>query len=160
VLGHDAADAAYVRQSVDYAPFGSVSAVRDAAGAPTTAALDTAFAHHGSIVDPATGLQLKGARWCSPDLGRFVSVDPIQDGSNWYAFAGNDPVNYADPSGLSPSFHPLAGLAGGYSGNKTFNSLIPGGTLAAPNLASPSTFTGFGPDSRHHSRRANRSAPG
>jgi RHS repeat-associated protein len=93
-----------VRQSVDYAPFGRVTEIRDAAGQVTTSALDAAFGHHGSLVDPKTGLQYKSegsdGRWYSPDLGRFVSVDPIQDGSNWYAFAGNDPVNQSDPTGL------------------------------------------------------------
>jgi RHS repeat-associated protein len=89
-----------VRQSVDYAPFGRITEVRDDAGAPTTAALDAAFGHHGSLQDQDTGLQLKGARWYSPGTGRFVSVDPIQDGTNWYAFAGNDPVNQSDPTGL------------------------------------------------------------
>jgi RHS repeat-associated protein len=93
-----------VRQSVDYAPFGRVTEIRDAAGQVTTSALDAAFGHHGSLVDPKTGLQYKSegsdGRWYSPDLGRFVSVDPIQDGSNWYAFAGNDPINQSDPTGL------------------------------------------------------------
>jgi RHS repeat-associated protein len=126
VLGHDAVDSAFIRQSVDYAPFGQVTAVRDAAGALTTAALDTAFAHHGSVQDPGTKLQLKGARWYSPDLGRFVSEDPIEDGANWYAFAGNDPVNFADPSGLSQAGHPLAGAG---SGDRTAASTIATGNI-------------------------------
>jgi hypothetical protein len=69
-------------------------------------------------------LQLKGERWYSPDLGRFVSEDPIQDGSNWYAFAGNNPVTYADPTGLYQQGHPLQG------GGRT-------------PLAQTTTFTGF-----------------
>ena len=114
-----------VKQSVDYAPFGRVTAVRDANGAPTTAAVDTVFTHHGSLTDAATGLQLKGARWYSPDLGRFISEDPIEDGSNWYLAFGNDPFNYADPTGLFQQGHPLANLAGGYSGNRTTASKLP-----------------------------------
>jgi uncharacterized protein RhaS with RHS repeats len=33
-------------------------------------------------------------------VGRFLSRDPIQDGYNWYAYVGNDPVNGVDPKGL------------------------------------------------------------
>ena len=42
------------------------------------------------------------ARFYSPYLGRFLSVDPIglEGGQNWYAYVGNDPVGRADPSGL------------------------------------------------------------
>jgi RHS repeat-associated protein len=72
----------------------------------------TVFTHHGSLFDGSTGLQQKGQRWYSPDLNRFISEDPIQDGSNWYAFAGNDPVNSADPSGpnkATPSPAPFSG---------------------------------------------------
>jgi hypothetical protein len=50
-----------VRQSVDYAPFGRITELRDSTGAPTTSALDAAFGHHGSLLDQETGLQLKGA---------------------------------------------------------------------------------------------------
>jgi RHS repeat-associated protein len=42
------------------------------------------------------------ARWYDPETGRFISEDPIglAGGINQYAFAGNDPVNGWDPSGL------------------------------------------------------------
>jgi len=43
------------------------------------------------------------ARYYDPDLGRFLSEDPIgiSGGLNLYAYAGNDPVNLWDPSGAS-----------------------------------------------------------
>jgi hypothetical protein len=28
-------------------------------------------------------------------------VDPIRDGSNWFAYVNNDPVNYVDSWGLA-----------------------------------------------------------
>ena len=31
---------------------------------------------------------------------RFTTVDPIRDGSNWFAYVNNDPVNYVDLWGL------------------------------------------------------------
>jgi RHS repeat-associated protein len=33
--------------------------------------------------------------------GRFLTVDPVQSGSNWYAYAGGDPINFNDPAGLT-----------------------------------------------------------
>src|SRR6185312_9871861 len=50
-----------------------------------------------------TGLYYARARYYDPDLRRFVSEDPagLSRGVNPYVFAGNDPVNGTDPSGLS-----------------------------------------------------------
>ena len=114
-------------------------------GAPNLNALDTVFGHHGSVLDAQTGLQHKGARWYSGDLGRFISVDPIADGVNWYMAFGNDPVNFADPSGLAPNFHPLASptLNAAYINPKSAanvhlsGSYLAGGTapLAAPTVS-------------------------
>jgi len=41
-------------------------------------------------------------RWYEPRTGRFLSEDPlgISAGINQYVYAGNDPVNASDPSGL------------------------------------------------------------
>jgi RHS repeat-associated protein len=39
-------------------------------------------------------------RQYEPAFGRFAQVDPARAGTNWYAFAGGDPVNNSDPSGL------------------------------------------------------------
>ncbi len=42
-----------------------------------------------------------GFRDYSPVSARFTTVDPIRDGSNWFSYVVNDPVNYVDPFGLS-----------------------------------------------------------
>ncbi|TVR54394.1 MAG: tandem-95 repeat protein, partial [Puniceicoccaceae bacterium] len=58
----------------------------------------------GQIFDFATGLYFLNARHYDPDLGRFISVDPIGfagGDTNLYRYANNDPVNFMDPSGLS-----------------------------------------------------------
>jgi RHS repeat-associated protein len=71
----------------------------------------------GKFTDELTGLQYNNARWYDPTTGRYLSEDPIQDGSNWYAYAKNNPILYVDPTGLSAQGHPLSGFSnGGYSG--------------------------------------------
>jgi len=55
----------------------------------------------------ATGLTHLGAREYDPLLGRFISVDPLQDLNdpqqwNAYSYSGNDPIGHSDPTGLRP----------------------------------------------------------
>jgi RHS repeat-associated protein len=52
--------------------------------------------------DVYTGLYHMSARYYDPQLGRWLSEDPagIAGGINLYAYAGNDPVNGRDPTGL------------------------------------------------------------
>jgi RHS repeat-associated protein len=54
----------------------------------------------GKPYDTATGLYDYGFRDYRPQAARFTTVDPIRDGSNWYAYVNNDPVNWVDPWGL------------------------------------------------------------
>jgi len=55
----------------------------------------------GDQTDADTGLVLMGHRLYDSRLGRFISQDPAGDGDNWYRYAGNDPVNKTDPTGLA-----------------------------------------------------------
>ena len=41
-----------------------------------------------------------GFRDYSPAYARFMTEDPIRDGENWFAYVGNNPVNWIDPDGL------------------------------------------------------------
>ncbi|KAJ6262643.1 hypothetical protein Dda_3455 [Drechslerella dactyloides] len=52
--------------------------------------------------DNETGLDYYGARYYAPWIGRWISPDPggLIDGSNRYAFVGNNPVGVTDPSGF------------------------------------------------------------
>jgi len=52
--------------------------------------------------DKEIWLYYNRARYYSPELGRFISRDPIdiQDDVNLYAYVGNNPVNYLDLMGL------------------------------------------------------------
>ncbi|OLF14984.1 hypothetical protein BU204_24050 [Actinophytocola xanthii] len=61
----------------------------------------------GGTEDPRTGLVHLGAREYDPDLGRFISRDPVIDWGNpqqasGYAYGDNSPVTLSDPDGLCP----------------------------------------------------------
>jgi RHS repeat-associated protein len=42
------------------------------------------------------------ARFHNPDIGRFASPDPARQGWSYYAFCSNNPMRFADPTGLGP----------------------------------------------------------
>lgn len=60
------------------------------------------FQYTGQMWLPELRFYYDKARLYSPTLGRFLQPDPIgyEDGRNWYAYVGGDPVNVTDPSGL------------------------------------------------------------
>jgi len=40
------------------------------------------------------------ARWYVPETGRFISEDPIRDGTGWNRYVENNPMGVVDPMGL------------------------------------------------------------
>jgi RHS repeat-associated protein len=82
-----------------YTPYGAPR------GATVTAPDNRGFLNQP--LNPNTGLTQVGARNYDPTIGRFVSLDPLQDLAdpqqwNGYSYANNSPVTLSDPSGLIP----------------------------------------------------------
>ena len=69
----------------------------------------------GQYHDEETGLYYNRFRYYAPHLGRYLSRDPVGmlDGPNVYTYAGNNPVDRADPLGLwwKAAVSVLAGVA-------------------------------------------------
>jgi RHS repeat-associated protein len=63
----------------------------------------TRYGFTGRETDDVTGLIYYRARWYDPAQGRFMTEDPIgiAGGLNAYAYVANNPLSFADPSGLS-----------------------------------------------------------
>ena len=73
--------------------------------APSESSWDEKQWYTGKLEETRTGLQYFGARWYEPEIGRFLSVDPIEfrDNNlfsfNAYQYANNNPYTYVDPDG-------------------------------------------------------------
>ena len=59
------------------------------------------FRYCGEYYDEESGLIYLRNRYYDANIGRFITEDPIQDGMNWYAYCGNNPVIRFDPFGTN-----------------------------------------------------------
>jgi RHS repeat-associated protein len=78
--------------------------IYDSFGKPTgsTGTRLNPIRYAGRDFDAETGLIYYRARYYDPNIGRFVSQDPIglRGGNNTYAYVRNRPTDLTDPSGL------------------------------------------------------------
>jgi RHS repeat-associated protein len=87
-----------VIERIGYTPWGQINHRVNVTGTPhDTPFLFTSF--FGNQTDD-NGLLYMRARYYHPRLGRFLNVDPAQDGMNWYGYAGGNPIGMVDPMGL------------------------------------------------------------
>jgi RHS repeat-associated protein len=89
-------DGLVVTDRMGYGPFGTLVVRKGTT--PTPYLYGGAF---GVETDP-NGLLYMRARYYHPLLRRFISPDPIgfAGGLNWYVYAGNNPYQFGDPTGL------------------------------------------------------------
>jgi len=86
--------AGLIRARYDYDPYGRITKV--------SGDLEADFGFTGFYRHQASGLNLTLYRAYDPELGRWLSRDPIGEdgGINLYAYVRNDPMNSVDPLGL------------------------------------------------------------
>ena len=96
-------------------PQGTVLATADAAGntlstgdyhaygSAIPSATESVPSFTGHVVDPESSFLYAQQRYYDPEIGRFLSVDPIavspERGVNRYWYASNNPFRYTDPDG-------------------------------------------------------------
>ena len=99
-----------VTNKYKYSPYGESAALTG-----------TSFGYTGQRYDAETALYYYKARMYSTVLGRFLQPDPIgYDGGrflNLYEYVANDPLNFTDPSGLTPPTSDGGGGEGGGGGD-------------------------------------------
>ncbi|MFC1851214.1 RHS repeat-associated core domain-containing protein [candidate division CSSED10-310 bacterium] len=81
-------------ETFSYSPYGKPN---------QSSTLGNPYLFNGKIYDAETGLYYFRARYYTPEIGRFLSADPIgpAGGSfNLYVYCNNDPVNTIDPTGM------------------------------------------------------------
>jgi RHS repeat-associated protein len=92
VTGFIDADRRVLIGGVEYTPYGEIKSGRLLADIP----------YAGLYRDGLVGLYYSATRVYDPSIGAWLSRDPIGEnaGINLYAYAGRDPINRKDPSGL------------------------------------------------------------
>ena len=108
----------------EYDPFGRTVALTGSKKG------DFTFWFSSKYCDTRWDLYYYGYRWCSPDLGRWLSNDPIgiSGGLNTYAGCANNPINRIDSLGLNANTLSLFGPGGAVDYEVTYYG--PGGFTA------------------------------
>jgi RHS repeat-associated protein len=102
--------AASVVERYAYDPYGKVT-ITDGAGNPrgSISAIKNPWMFTGRRLDEETGFYDYRTRYLDPSIGRFLTRDTIgvwedeSDLGNGYAYVGNNPSSYIDPSGTCRS---------------------------------------------------------
>lgn len=124
LMGTDAS--ATTKWQQQYKPYGSELM-------PNTGRTNTHLGYTGKPHDNVTGLSYYGARYYSPGIGRFLSMDPAPvDASNpmsfnRYAYANDNPYRYTDPTGKVAKAEAGASVSatGGLGGTTASKSSTP-----------------------------------
>jgi RHS repeat-associated protein len=126
----------------DYGPF----------GIEATASASDPRLFAGKERDPETGFDYFGARYYASQTGRFTSPDPLgghllnPQTFNRYAYAGNNPLRFTDPTGLDfylqcegegDTCH--EGRVGSYVKSKFEASIITSSSLSDPKSGNSAT---------------------
>lgn len=93
-------------------PYGHIVALVDSSGklignyrygafGETQIQKDLPWGFAGKRLDPETGFIYFGRRYYSPEMGRWITADPLgyADGLNLYAYLHNQPLTHIDPDG-------------------------------------------------------------
>jgi RHS repeat-associated protein len=124
----------------------------------TIGTLASDFQFAGMYYHAPSGLNLAVHRAYSPSLGRWISRDPIGEsgGANLYAYVGNAPTGYRDPTGLDRNIaHQnclggICGTGGAYgiqpSPGQSLSSVLAGyGWVCKPQKCGPCKCPSNGP---------------
>ena len=92
-----------ITQRMEYDAFGNEMSLDSVLTQPSTSSSQLPFRFSTKYTDSETALSYYGFRYYSPELGRWLNRDPIEErgGVNLYANVGNDAVNRLDLLGLA-----------------------------------------------------------
>jgi RHS repeat-associated protein len=76
------------------------------------------FVGRFGVMDDESGLNYMRARYYDPELGRFISTDPVW-GKNLFIYVDNNPMIYLDPNGLHKTVFDFYDLSLGRTAQST-----------------------------------------